>query len=407
MKVFQDLEFRSAEQRRKDGLVALGETIRTAREEVAFWASRLPDPGLGPLKPEALVSMPILRKAELPALQAANPPFGGLAAGEAGAFPRLFLSPGPIYEPGGMGESGAQRALRAAGVKEGDVVLNTFGYHLTPAGLMFDDAARALGTAVIPAGGGNTAQIVQAMGAYRATVYIGTPDYLNILLQAATAAGVSSALRVALVSGAALPASLRALFAEQGIEVFEQFGTAELGIIAYETASHDGLVLNESLWAEIVAPDTGEPMSDGDVGELVVTLFRKSYPLIRFGTGDLSAFVPGMAASGHTNRRLRGWLGRSDDAVKVKGMFLRPSMLAEVLGALPAPAPRARFVVERVDERDQLLLELEGEASDQLAKALQQKVREVTRLGSKICWAAPDELVDTPPITDRRMTNDE
>lgn len=397
-------EFRSSGDRHRAGLAALGDTIRAARL-IPFWAARLPDPGTGPASEAMLAPIPILRKGDLPAMQAALPPFGGISARPAGAFSRLFLSPGPICEPGGAVDGGAVLAMRAAGVRAGDVVLNCFGYHLTPAGLMFDDAARSLGAAVIPAGGGNTLPILQAMRAYAPRVYVGTPDYLNILIEAADAAGQPQPFQVALLSAAALPASLRTAFTDRGIAVFEQYGTAELGIIAYETHSHDGMVLAESLWAEIVAPGSGEPLPEGEVGELVVTLFRPDYPLIRFGTGDLSGFAPGHAASGHTNRRLRGWLGRADDAVKVKGMFLRPSMLAEVLAALPStlPAgPSARFVIDRVAQRDRLTLEIGAAPSDELGALLVARVRDVTRLGCELRWVAPEALAGAQPILDHR-----
>lgn len=393
-------EYRTAEKRREDGLEALADAVRAARR-VEFWARRLPDPGPDALSEEMLAGWPVLRKSELPALQAAAPPFGGLAADAPGRFPRLFLSPGPICEPGGIDDAGAVRAMKAAGVHAGDVLLNTFGYHLTPAGLMFDDAARALGAAVIPAGGGNTGQILLAMQAYAPTVYVGTPDYLNILIEAAVEAGIPLSLRTALLSAAALPLSLRAAFGRRGIEVFEQYGTAELGIIAYETASHDGMVLNETLWAEIVAPGSGEPMPDGEVGELVVTPFRQSYPLIRFGTGDLSAFLPGMVKSGHTNRRLRGWMGRADDTVKVKGMFLRPSMLDEVT-LIPPSRPPARFVIDRQNERDRLTLEIGTELPDDAVKALMAKVRDVCRVGCELRWVPSSEIALGKAILDLR-----
>ena len=393
-------EYRTARKRREDGLAALADTIRAARR-IEFWAERLPDPGRGPLSEEMLAGFPVLRKSELPALQAAAPPFGGLAAEGPGNFPRLFLSPGPICEPGGIDDAGAAQAMRAAGVRAGDVVLNTFGYHLTPAGLMFDDAARALGAAVIPAGGGNTGQILLAMRAYSPTIYVGTPDYLNILIEAADEAGIPLTLRVALLSAAALPPSLRTAFGDRGIEVFEQYGTAELGIIAYETASHDGMVLNENLWAEIAAPHSGEPMPDGEVGELVVSLFRQSYPLIRFGTGDLSAFLPGSAKSGHTNRRLRGWMGRADDSVKVKGIFLRPSMLAEVVSLLPSKPP-ARFVIDRQNERDRLVLEIGAELSEDMVSALKVKVRDVCRIGCEVRCVPSSEIIPGKALLDLR-----
>lgn len=392
--------FRPPDRRLAEDLLSLATTVRSARDLVPFWAARLPDPGAG-LTAEGFARLPVLRKSDLPALQAAQPPFGGLTARAAADFPRLFLSPGPICEPGGLGNNGAELALRAAGLGPGDVVLNTFGYHLTPAGLMFDDAGRAVGAAVIPAGGGNTEQIVAAMRAYRPTAYVGTPDYLKILIDAAESAGLPLALRAALLSGAALPASLRSFFGARGIGVFELYGTAELGIIAYETASHDGMVLSEGLWAEVIDPGSGTPLPEGEVGELVITPLRQHYPLIRFATGDLTALLPAGAASGHSNRRLRGWMGRADDTVKVKGMFLRPAMLAEVLAVLPAPAA-ACFVIERADERDQLTLQIEGTADAALAALVLERVRAVTRLGCALCWLAPGSLPAGPALRDLR-----
>jgi len=391
-------ETRSPQARDAADAARLDESVRQARAQVPFWRDRLPDPGRGGV---ALADIAVLRKSDLPMVQAAAPPFGGLTAMAPGAFARLFVSPGPIHEPSPQGGGwNAERALHAAGLRRGDVVLNTFGYHLTPAGLMMDDAARALGCAVIPAGGGNTAQIVQAMAAYRPAHYIGTADYLNILLAAADAAGVAVAIRSAVVSGAAVPASLRAAFGARGIAVFELYGTAELGIIAYETAAHAGLVLNEGLIAEIVAPGTGDTLKDGEVGELVVTPLRADYPLFRLATGDLTAFMPGTSPCGRTNRRLRGWMGRADEAVKVKGMFLRPAMLAQILMQVPGAPARACLTVTRQNERDILTLECEGPPDDALSEALVRAVRDVARLGCAVRWAP--KLPDGPQIRDLR-----
>ena len=396
---FDPLEIRSESDRRADDAARLAAAVRHALQDGPFWRGRLS--GMNPEAPD-LAAIPVLRKADLPALQAARPPFGGLTARDPGRFGRLFLSPGPIHEPGPRdgGGWGAARALRAAGLRDGDVVLNTFGYHLTPAGLMMDDAAGSLGCAVIPAGGGNTEQIVQAMAAYRPDHYIGTADYLNILLKAADAAGVSVVLRTAVVSGAAVPASLRAAFGARGIAVFELYGTAELGIIAYETPSHDGLVLNEGLIAEILDPLSGEPIPEGEVGELVVTPLRIDYPLFRLATGDLTAFLPGRSACGRTNRRLRGWLGRADETIKVKGMFLRPAMLADVMARVTANPPRACLTVTRQDERDVLTLVVESAPGWIDPDALAAAVRAVTRLGCAVAFV--DKLADGPPLRDQR-----
>lgn len=393
------LETRSGADRRADDLVRLGAALRNAWHDGPFWRDRLA--GVNADAPD-LSTIPVLRKADLPGLQSLSPPFGGLTARPPGGFGRLFLSPGPICEPGpGDGSGwGAARALHAAGLRAGDVVLNTFGYHLTPAGLMMDDAARGLGCAVIPAGGGNTQQIVQAMAAYCPAHYIGTADYLNILLTAADGEGIVVALRTAVVSGAAVPASLRAAFAARSIAVFELYGTAELGIIAYETPSHDGLVLNEGLIAEVLDPVTGARMPDGEVGELVVTPLRIDYPMFRLATGDLTAVLPGPSGCGRTNRRLRGWLGRADETIKVKGMFLRPGMLAEALARVTATPPRVCLAVTRRDERDVLTLVVEGPPGCLEPDALVAAVRAVTRLGCEVAFT--DRLTDGPPLRDER-----
>jgi phenylacetate-CoA ligase len=280
-------------------------------------------------------------------------------------------------------------------------VLNTFGYHLTPAGLLMDDGARSIGCAVIPAGGGNTEQIVQAMRAYAPSAYIGTADYLNILLEAADRTNTPVALRRALMSGAAVPRSLREAFSARGIEAFELYGTAELGIVAYETEAHEGFVVNEDILVEIVEPGGGKPMPEGEIGEVVVTRLDPDYPLIRFATGDLSATLPGRSPCGRTNMRLRGWLGRADDAVKVKGMFLRPDQLRDLIARSKGLVGRARFVVDRENERDRLTLEVEGTGDEAATARIETLIRETTRLGGRVRWvdALPAEV---KPIVDER-----
>ena len=402
--MLDSMETRPDSERRADLLARAADALLAARANTPFWHARLPEIPDGPLSPETLAALPVLRKAEIPALQAESPPFGGLAELTAEEFPRLFLSPGPICEPGARGDDGwgAVRALRAAGFGPGDIVLNTFGYHLTPAGLLMDDAARALGCAVIPAGSSSTELVVQAMRAYRPTCYVGTPDHLNILLEAADAKGVDVNIRSAAVSGAAVSANLRAILRNRGIDSFEMYGTAELGIIAYETRAHAGMVLNEDLLVEIVAPGTGDPLPDGEVGELIVTALRRDYPLFRFATGDLSAIQPGVTGCGRTNQRLRGWLGRADDTVKVKGIFLRPDMVSAIV-ADSEIVTAGRFIVEREGERDQLIFEVEGPLHDDAAtEAIILKVREFTRLRCTPRWCDGGTIPRDRPIEDRR-----
>uniref|UniRef100_UPI002623F52B phenylacetate--CoA ligase family protein n=1 Tax=Bradyrhizobium sp. TaxID=376 RepID=UPI002623F52B len=281
----------------------------------------------------ALAKLPVLRKSDLPARHKAAPPFGGFVGKPPGDFARLYTSPGPIFEaePRHADPWRGVRALFAAGFRPGDVVLNTFSYHLTPGGFIFDTAARALGCAVIPAGPGNTEAQFELIEAYRPTGYCGTPDFLKILIDAAIATGrdVSSLTR-ALVSGAAFPASLQKEIKSHGIEAYQAFGTADLGLVAYETSAHDGMVVNEDVILEIVKPGTGEPVAEGEVGEIVVTTLDAEHPWVRLAIGDLTAVLPGNSPCGRTNLRIKGWMGRADQTTKVKGMFVRPEQIAEV-----------------------------------------------------------------------------
>ncbi|MCA6121801.1 AMP-binding protein [Bradyrhizobium sp. WSM 1704] len=336
---------------------------------------------------DALARLPVLRKSELPALHKAAPPFGGFVAGAPGSFARLFTSPGPIFEPEGRQADpwrGA-RALFAAGFREGDVVLNTFSYHLTPGGFIFDASARALGCAVIPAGPGNTEQQFELIEAYRPIGYSGTPDFLKILLDAAATAGRDvSSIKRALVSGAAFPKSLQEEMKSRGIEAYQAFGTADLGMIAFETPAREGMTVNEDLILEIVKPGTGDPIAPGDVGEIVVTSLDPHHPWIRLALGDLTAALPGKSPCGRTNMRIKGWIGRADQTTKVKGMFVRPEQIAEI-GKRHPELGRLRLVVSRAGETDVMTLRAECAAppaalQDELAATL----RAVTKLGGNV-----------------------
>ncbi|WP_050403585.1 phenylacetate--CoA ligase family protein [Bradyrhizobium embrapense] len=336
---------------------------------------------------QALAGLPVLRKSELPALHKAAPPFGGFVAEKPGAFARLFTSPGPIFEPEGRQADpwrGA-RALFAAGFREGDVVLNTFSYHLTPGGFIFDASARALGCAVIPAGPGNTEQQFELIEAYRPVGYSGTPDFLKILLDAAAAGGRDvSSIKRALVSGAAFPQSLQEEMKARGVEAYQAFGTADLGLIAFETPAREGMTVNEELILEIVKPGTGDPVAPGDVGEIVVTSLDPHHPWIRLALGDLTAALPGASPCGRTNMRIKGWMGRADQTTKVKGMFVRPEQIAEIGKRHPALG-RLRLVVTRAGEADAMTLKAEctspaGTLQDEVAATL----RAVTKLGGVV-----------------------
>ena len=392
---------------RERGLFDRLPAVIAAALRAPAWAERL-----GRLDPASvtdragLARLPVLRKSELPALQQANPPFGGLVPGAIGRFGRLFTSPGPIAEPESRGEDpwrGA-RAFHAAGFRPGDVVLNTFGYHLTPGGFIMDASARALGCAVIPAGPGQTETQLALIEAYRPAGYAGTPDFLNILIEAADKGGRDvSSLTKALVSGAAFPASLQKAFSARGIEAYQAYATAELGIIAYETSAREGLVLNEGLILEILRPGTGDPVPEGEVGEVAVTSLDPEHPLIRFCLGDLSAVMRGPSPCGRTGTRIRGWLGRADQTTKVRGMFVRPEQLAE-LARLHPEAGRLRLVVTRAGETDAMTLKVEHPApTPYLAAALADVLQAVTKLRGTVELMPPGSLPnDGKVIADER-----
>lgn len=354
----------------------------------------------------ALAGLPVLRKSELPALHKASAPFGGFVAGAPGSFARLFTSPGPIFEPEGRQADpwrGA-RALFAAGFRPDDIVLNTFSYHLTPGGFIFDSSARALGCAVIPAGPGNAEQQFELIEAYRPVGYSGTPDFLKILLDAAASSGRDiSSIKRALVSGAAFPPSLQAEIKARGIDAYQAFGTADLGIIAFETETREGMVVNEDLILEIVKPGTGDPVAPGDVGEIVVTSLDPHHPWIRLALGDLTAALPGTSPCGRTNMRIKGWMGRADQTTKVKGMFVRPEQVAEI-GKRHSALGRLRLVVTRQGETDAMTLRAEtAAASETLREEIAGTLRAVTKLGGTVELVSPGVLPnDGKVIADER-----
>ncbi|WP_158816935.1 phenylacetate--CoA ligase family protein [Methylocapsa sp. S129] len=353
-----------------------------------------------------LARVPVRRKSELMELQEAIPPFGGLAATEPAHLKRLLVSPGPIFEPEGHGADwwGVAPALRAAGFRAGDIVLNCFSYHLTPGGHIMESGAHALGCAVIPAGTGNTEQQIEAIRHLRPSAYCGTPDFLKILIDKAHETGSDiSSIRHAMVSGAALPASLRAELQSHGIKVRQAYATADLGMIAYEAEGEDGLlqeglVVNEGIILEIVTPGTGDPVAPGKVGEIVVTRLNADYPLLRFATGDLSAFVPDSA-----NGRIKGWLGRADQTAKVKGMFVHPSQIAEV-GKRHPELGILRLVIRRTGEQDVMILRAETASQRaELSEAVAVTLQAATKLRGAVELVAPGSLPnDGRVIADER-----
>ncbi len=321
----------------------------------------------------ALAGLPVLRKSSLPALQKQAPPFGGFSLVPTPQLGRLFTSPGPIYEAEmAYGDEWRYaRILFAAGIRPGDIVLNCFSYHMTPGGFILDSGARTLGCPVIPAGPGNSEQIVEIIAHLRPDAYCGTPDLLKIILDKAQEFGRDvSSLRKASVSGAAFPPSLQAEIKARGIDAYQAYATADLGGIAYETQARQGLVLNEDIILEILRPGTGDHVAEGEVGEIAVTLIDRHRPLIRFALGDMTALLNGVSACGRSNQRIKGWMGRADQTAKVRGMFVRPDQIAEI-ARRHREVSCLRLVIAREAEQDTALLKAEtGTPSEDLKKAL-------------------------------------
>ena len=342
-----------------------------------------------------LAKLPLLRKSELPALQRADPPFGGFNVILPSKACRLMMSPGPIFEPEGETPDGygVARALFAHGFRQGDIVHNAFSYHLTPGAFIFESGLRALGCVVIPGGVGNTDQQIEAIAHIKPSGYVGTPDFLKLLLDGAEKSGKnSSSLKRALVSGAALPATLRQELGARGVDVLQCYAIAEVGVIAYETAARDGMVVNEHVIVEIVRPGTGDPVPDGEVGEVVVTSFNLDYPMIRLATGDLSAVLTGRSLCGRTNMRINGWMGRADQSTKIKGMFVHPGQVAEI-GRRHRELGRLRLLVTRVGEQDVMTLMAEClQASEGLVAAVATTLQSVTKLRDEVRLVAAGTL---------------
>ena len=403
---YDTLETRKAAEREAELFARLPDVLRKAMAAPAY-AERLA--GIDPSEitsRAALARLPLLRKSDLPALHKAALPFGGLVAGSPGSFGRLYTSPGPIFEPESVHTDPwrSARALFAAGFRPGDVLLNTFSYHLTPGGFIIDASARALGCAVIPAGPGNTETQFELIEAYRPVGYSGTPDFLKILLDAADKAGRDlSSIKRALVSGAAFPKSLQDEMRARGIEAYQAFGTADLGLIAFETSARDGMVVNEDLIMEIVQPGTGDPVAEGEIGEIVVTSLDLEHPWIRLAIGDLTAALPGLSPCGRSNMRIKGWMGRADQTTKVKGMFVRPEQIAEI-GKRHPQLDRLRLVVSRDGETDAMTLRAEcGAPSETLRSEIAATLRAVTKLQGSVELVAPASLPkDGKVISDER-----
>lgn len=397
MQHYDTLETRDPTQRERELLAALPHQVAHAKAKAPAYAALLKDIDPRAVATRAaLAGLPVVRKSELIERQKAQPPFGGLDAVATGSLARLFMSPGPIYDPEGKRPDYWRfaRALFAAGLRPGDIIHNCFSYHLTPAGSMLESGAHALGCAVIPGGVGQTELQVRAIEHLKPAGYVGTPSFLRIILDKAREIGAEiSSLKRALVSGEAFPPVLQNEIANAGIAAVQCYGTADLGLIAYESEAHQGLILDEGVILELVRPGTGDPVGEGEVGEVVVTTLTSEYPLIRFATGDLSAILPGLSPCGRTNTRIKGWMGRADQTTKVKGMFVHPAQIADVLKRHPRVL-RARLVVSDDGAGDVMTLRAEVAAGTDpsLARAIAESLQTVTKLKGKVALAAPGSL---------------
>ncbi|MFA3916927.1 phenylacetate--CoA ligase family protein [Ruegeria hyattellae] len=388
---FDDLETRSADQRASDLAQALPQQIAHAQKAQGYAAALADVDALAITSMDALAALPVLRKSDLTKAQAAQRPFGGFTVKPANGFHHIFQSPGPVYEPGGTGHDWWRmgRFLHALGLGQGDIVQNCFGYHLTPAGMIFENGARAVGAAVLPAGTGQTELQVTAARDIGCTAYAGTPDYLKIILDKADEMGVTLSFTKAAVGGGALFPSLRQEYKDRGIACLQCYATADLGNIAYESAAMEGMIIDEHVIVEIVTPGTGTPVVPGDVGEVVVTTLNPDYPLIRFATGDLSAVLPGISPCGRTNLRIKGWMGRADQTTKIKGMFVRPEQVAALVEKHDEIV-KARVIAARQGEMDVMTVQIESAGGDDRAYA--KSVTEVLKLKGAVEVVTPGSL---------------
>ena len=392
---FDRLETRSQPDRDQALLTALQGQIDHARQNAAAYTDLLAEfDGRSMSALSELAALPVTRKADLQQWQSARPPFGGLLAAERIKY--IFSSPGPIYEPAGYRADYWRfaRALFAAGFRRSDLVHNSFSYHLTPAGQMVDSGCHALGCTVIPAGVGQTELQLQTIRELKPNGYAGTPSFLKILVQQAQQTNTDIAgLHKALVSGEALPASTRRFLFEHGVAAKQCYATADLGLIAYESIDDQGLIVDEGVLLEIVRPGTGIPLPAGEVGEVVVTTLNPDYPLIRFATGDLSALLPGTSECGRTNMRIQGWMGRADQTAKVRGLFVHPSQVAQIVQRY-AQIEKARLIIRWVEQRDSMCLHCECRQQQEasLTESVQQSIRDICKLRAEVKWVAPGSL---------------
>ena len=404
MNFFDKLETRSKDQRISDLFDVLPKQLRNASENVSSYGAILKDYDLKKFTSvESLTSLPVTRKSSLSLSQSKEPPFGGYTVGKTSDFDHIFQSPGPIYEPGKVSNDWWRmgRFMHALGIGKEDIVQNCFSYHMTPAGMMFENGARAVGASVFPAGTGQTELQVRAASEIGVTAYSGTPDFLKVLLDKSDELSIDlSGIKRAAVGGGALFPSLRQEYFDRGITCLQSYGTADLGNIAYESLAMEGMIVDEGVIVEIVIPGTGKPVVEGEIGEVLVTTLNTDYPLIRFATGDMSAVLQGESPCGRTNMRIKGWLGRADQTTKIKGMFVRPEQVAEFVDSSP-DIIKARLIVDRNEEKDNMTVMVETTLND--SSVFNEFVQKVFKLRGELVICSPGTLPkDGLVIEDKR-----
>jgi phenylacetate-coenzyme A ligase PaaK-like adenylate-forming protein len=401
---YDALETRDAETRETEQFARLKTQLAHAKAKAPFFAETL-----AAVVPEDigsrrdLAQLPVVRKPDLAQAQQQDPPFGGVCTVAMTEVANVFMSPGPIFEPGGDDATYGRfsRALWAAGVRPGDLIYNTFSYHLTPAAQLVELGGRALNCPVFPGGVGNTELQAQSLATLQPRAYCGTPSFLKILVEKADELGLDvSSLAKGLVGAEALLPAVRQVLSARGIEVTNVYGTADLGLIAYESSAREGMIVDENIILELVEPGGSEPVAEGEVGEVVVSTFNPVYPLIRFGTGDLSAALPGVSPCGRTNMRIKGWMGRADQSAKVRGMFVHPSNVADIARRHPEVA-KARLVIENREGRDSMLLKVAlREAAEGIESAVQASIQAVLKLRGEVVVVDAASLPDDGKIID-------
>ena len=400
---YDRLEIRSPKEREFEQLQQLARQVDRARKTAPAYTELLANIA-GPIDSrEKLAKLPLTRKSELVDRQRQNPPFAGMTGISTPELTHIFVSPGPIYEPGTLRRDfwSFGRTLFAAGFRRGELLQNCFSYHFTPAGAMVESGAQALGCAVIPAGTGNTEMQVATIATLRPDGYVGTPSFLKIILDKGDELGTDlSSLKKALVSGEYLPPALREAWRKRGIDCLQCYASADLGLIAYETPAREGMIIDERIILEIVRPGTGDPVPDGEVGEVVATSLNPDYPLLRFATGDLSAVLPGESPCGRTNTRIKGWMGRADQTTKVRGMFVHPRQVAEIIKRHPE-VKRGRLLVTREDDLDRMVLHCECAGREEgLAAALAESIRDICKLRGEVELVEPGSLANDGKVID-------